>query len=110
MKRCRGLTLIELLVALFVFAIMATLAYSEIGRLINNAEFLENSMARMQAIQTTMRFLESDLLQVAPRPVRDELGEGLVGAIQTSATSQFALELSRGGWSNPAGLPRSGTL
>ena len=107
MKRCRGLTLIELLVAVFVFAVMATLAYGAIGRLLNHAEFLENHMARMQAIQTTMRFLESDLLQVAPRPVRDELGESLIAALQTSATSQFALELTRGGWSNPAGLPRS---
>lgn len=107
MKRCRGLTLIELLVALFVFAVMASLAYSAIGGLLNDAEFLEDRLARMQAIQTTMRFLESDLLQVAPRPVRDELGEALVGAIQTSATSQFVLELTRGGWSNPAGLPRS---
>lgn len=107
MKRCRGLTLIELLVAIFVFAVMATLAYAAIARLLDNAEFLEDRMARMQAIQVTMRFLESDLLQVAPRPVRDELGEAFVGAIQTSATSQFALELTRGGWTNPAGLPRS---
>ena len=107
MNRCRGLILIELLVAVFVFAIMALLAYAAIGQLLNNAEFLENRMERMQAIQTTMRFLESDLLQVAPRPVRDELGDTLVSAIQTSVTSQFALELTRGGWSNPAGLSRS---
>ncbi len=107
MKRSRGLTLIELLVAVFVFAVMATIAYAAIARILQNAEFLENYMARMQAIQLTMRFLESDLLQAAPRPVRDELGETLVGAIQTSAASQFALELTRGGWTNPAGLPRS---
>ena len=107
MRRCRGLTLIELLVAVFVFAVMSTLAYAAIARLLDNAAFLEDRMARMQAIQQTMRFLESDLLQVAPRPVRDELGEALVGAIQTSATSQFVLELTRGGWTNPAGLPRS---
>ena len=92
---------------MFVFAVMATLAYAAIARLIDNSEFLEDRMARMQAIQVTMRFLESDLLQVAPRPVRDELGEGFLGAIQTSAASQFALELTRGGWTNPAGLPRS---
>ena len=107
MKPCRGLTLIELLVAVFVFSVMAALAYTAIARLLDNTAFLEDRMARMRAIQVTMRFLESDLLQAAPRPVRDELGEVLVGAIRSAATSPFALELTRGGWTNPAGLPRS---
>ena len=107
MKPCRGLTLIELLVAVFVFSVMAALAYTAIARLLDNTAFLEDRMARMRAIQVTMRFLESDLLQAVPRPVRDELGEVMVGAIQSVATSPFALELTRGGWTNPAGLPRS---
>lgn len=107
MKPCRGLTLIELLVAVFVFSVMAALAYTAIARLLDNTAFLEDRMARMRAIQVTMRFLESDLLQAVPRPVRDELGEVLVGAIRSAATSPFALELTRGGWTNPAGLPRS---
>ena len=64
-------------------------------------------MNRVQDIQLAMRFLESDLLQTAPRPVRDELGEQLLPAIRSDASSQFALEVTRGGWSNPAGLPRS---
>ena len=107
MKPCRGLTLIELLVAVFVFSVMAALAYAAIARLLDHTAFLEDRMARMRAIQVTMRFLESDLLQAVPRPVRDELGEVLVGAIRSAATSPFALELTRGGWTNPAGLPRS---
>lgn len=107
MKPCRGLTLIELLVAVFVFSVMAALAYTAIARLLDNTAFLEDRMARMRAIQVTMRFLESDLLQAVPRPVRDELGEVLVGAIRSAATSPFVLELTRGGWTNPAGLPRS---
>ncbi len=48
-------------------------------------------------------------MQAAPRPVRDELGEGILPALRTSLGSVFALELTHGGWSNPAGLPR-GTL
>ena len=107
MKPCRGLTLIELLVAVSVFSVMAALAYTAIARLLDNTAFLEDRMARMRAIQVTMRFLESDLLQAVPRPVRDELGEVLVGAIRSTATSPFVLELTRGGWTNPAGLPRS---
>ena len=107
MKRLRGLTLIEMLVAVFVFAVLATLTYQALARSLENSEFLTSRMNRVQDIQLAMRFLESDLLQTAPRPVRDELGEQLMPAIQSDASSQFALEVTRGGWSNPAGLPRS---
>ena len=107
MKRLRGLTLIEMLVAVFVFAVLATLTYQALARSLQHSEVLTASMNRVQDIQLAMRFLESDLLQTAPRPVRDELGEQLLPAIRSDASSQFALEVTRGGWSNPAGLPRS---
>ncbi|MEM8817568.1 MAG: type II secretion system minor pseudopilin GspJ [Pseudomonadota bacterium] len=107
MRRVRGLTLIELLVALFVFAVMASMAYAALARMLTNSEILSGHMNRVQDIQLAMRFLESDLLQAAPRPIRDELGENLSPALRSDITSQFALEVTRSGWSNPAGLPRS---
>ena len=107
MRYSRGLTLIELLVAVFVFAIMISLTYGTLDRILQNSEFLNAQMDRVQDIQQAMRFLESDLLQAAPRPVRDELGDQVLGAIQSNVSSQFALELTRSGWTNPAGLPRS---
>jgi general secretion pathway protein J len=66
-------------------------------------------MDRLQAIQRTVRYLGGDLMQAVPRPVRDELGDGFLPAMRTDLGSIFALELTHGGWSNPAGLPR-GTL
>ncbi len=107
MRRLRGMTLIELLVAVFAFAVLASLAYSALGQMLNNSDVLTSRMQRVQEIQLAMRFLESDLLQVAPRPVRDELGESYKYALQSDLSSQFALELTRTGWTNPAGLPRS---
>ena len=107
MMRHRGMTLIELLVAVFAFAVLATLAYSALGQMLNNSDVLGARMQRVQEVQLAMRYLESDLLQTAPRAVRDELGENYRLAIQSDLSSQFALELTRSGWSNPAGLPRS---
>jgi general secretion pathway protein J len=66
-------------------------------------------MARLEAIQRTIRYLDSDLMQAAPRPVRGLLGDGYEPAIRTSFASEYALEVTHGGWTNPAGLPR-GTL
>jgi general secretion pathway protein J len=105
----QAFTLIEVLVALAIFGVMSLLAYAALGTSLSNADLLNARMDRLQAIQRSVRGLSSDLMQAAPRPVRQELGDTLGPAMQTDLTSQFALELTHGGWNNPAGLPR-GTL
>lgn len=108
-RRTMGFTLIEVLVALAIFGVLTTLSYMTIGQTLLSAEFLSDRMDRLQAVQRTVRYLGGDLMQAAPRPVRDELGDSFLPAVRTDLASIFALELTHGGWSNPAGLPR-GTL
>jgi len=105
----RGFTLIEVLVALAVFAIMSALAYGTLNQTMISAEILSARMDRLQAIQRTMRQVSQDFMQLTPRPVRDELGGTLAASLRTNVQSGYALELTRGGWTNPIGLPR-GTL
>jgi len=105
--RQRAFTLIEVLVALAVFGVMSVLAYATLGTTLTNADMLADRMDRLQSVQRTIRYLTSDLLQAAPRPIRQDLGQTLSPALQTSLSSEFALELTHGGWSNPAALPRS---
>jgi len=104
-----GFTLIEVLVALAVFSIMSMLAYSALGSTLSNADYLTDRIDRLQSVQRTIRYLSSDLLQTAPRPIRSELGDTYVPALRSALGSDFALELTHGGWGNPVGLPR-GTL
>jgi general secretion pathway protein J len=108
-RRRNGFTLIEVLVALAVFGVLSVVAYMALGQTLSNADLLGERMARLEAIQRTIRYLDSDLMQAAPRPVRGLLGEGYEPAIRSSFASEFALEVTHGGWTNPAGLPR-GTL
>lgn len=105
----RGFTLIEVLVALAIFGIMSAMAYQALGQSLSNADLLRERMERIQGVQRSMSMLGRDLMQTSPRPVRDILGDGLIPSIRTSLSTEFALELTRGGWPNPAGLPR-GTL
>lgn len=104
-----GFTLIEVLVALAVFGVLSVMGYMALGQTLSNADLLQERMQRLEAIQRTIRFLDSDLMQTAPRPVRDLLGDGYEPAIRSSFGSEYALEVTHAGWSNPAGLPR-GTL
>ena len=102
-------TLIEVLVAMAIFAILSALAYGTLSQTLLSAEILGDRMDRLQALQRTMRLLSDDLYQLSPRPVRDELGDNFNPALSTGFQSGFAIELTRGGWNNPMVLPR-GTL
>lgn len=107
MKFSRAFTLIEILVAMAVFAMMAAMAYGTLNQTMLSAEFLNDRMDRLQALQRTMRLLADDMQQLVPRPVRDELGDNFRPALDTGFQTGYAVELTRGGWSNPVTLPRS---
>ena len=104
-----GFTLIEVMVALAVFGVLSVMAYMALGQTLSNADMLGERMQRLEAMQRAIRYLDSDLMQTAPRPVRGLLGDGYEPAIRSSFGSEYALEVTHGGWNNPAGLPR-GTL
>lgn len=103
----KGFTLIEVLVALAVFGVLSLLAYMSLGQTLSNADMLTERMDRLQSIQRTISYLSSELLQTVPRPVRVELGDAPLPALQSSFASEFALQLTHGGWPNPVGVPRS---
>ncbi len=105
----KAFTLIEVLVAFAIFGILAAFAYGALSQTLLSAEILGERMDRLQAIQKSVRYLSQDFLQLAPRPVRQELGDSFYPALRTDFSSEFALELTHGGWSNPVALPR-GTL
>jgi len=109
MRRSQGFTLIEVLVAMSVFAVMTILAYMSLGQTLANADMLGERMDRLQAIKRTMRYLSNDLSAASPRPVRSELGDTYLPAVMVSAANDFVLAVTHGGWSNPAGLPLDST-
>jgi general secretion pathway protein J len=103
----RAFTLIEVLVSVAIFGILAALAYGTLSQTLSGADMLTVRMERLAAIQRTVRYLSDDFMQLAPRPVRDELGDSFQAALRTGIDSTYAVELTRAGWNNPAGLPRS---
>lgn len=63
--RPHGLTLIELLVALAVFAVLGTLSYRGVAQLAASRAMLGNELERWRAVERTLNIVEADLLQIA---------------------------------------------
>ena len=108
--RQRGFTLLELLVAMFIAAMMFAIGYGAINQAMKNQDALKEQQARMKEILTCMRVIEQDFVQLEPRPIRQPIGDGYLPALlgQSDPTAQPTVQLSRGGWDNPTGVQRPG--
>jgi general secretion pathway protein J len=102
-----GFTLLEVLVAVAIFAIVAVLAYGGYSELTRQSERLSESAARIRAIQSTVQRIVQDFSTLEPRPIREPLGDGVQSALIADSRSDRLAEFTRSGWSNPAGVPRS---
>lgn len=100
-----GFTLIEVVIAMAIFAILAALAYSGLQSVIDSKTHTEAGLERLQAVQMSMLTLSNDLQQIAPRDAQDALG-GKLDKLSTQS-SEYLVEFTRSGWRNPAESPRS---
>lgn len=126
-----GFTLLEILVALAIAALMFAMGYGAISQAITTRAALKAKQARLIELQTAGRVLEQDFVQLTPRPVRQPIGDepaqpalqgspggtqtsGFVSSLgggsgaQSSSTSGTPplVALTRAGWANPTGLQR----
>jgi general secretion pathway protein J len=108
--RLGGFTLVELLVAMAIFAIIGIIALTGLSNFIRQRDLAEERTRRWQEVQLAVRTIVQDLSQIQPRPTRDELGETYQPSVLANPNAQFALEFSRGGWANPGGFNRGTVL
>jgi general secretion pathway protein J len=101
-----GFTLLELLVALAVFAIMATAAYSGLQSVLRVRVAVETESRRLTELQMAFHFLERDLAQTVNRGVRDEYGQ-FRPALEGNSVTGALITFTRAGWDNPLDRPRA---
>ncbi len=102
-----GFTLLEVLVAVVVLGIISVLAYGGYNQLVQQSDILERSAGRTRAIQSTMQRMTEDFAMLEPRPIREPLGESLEPALRSGGGLDTLADLTRSGWTNPAGISRS---
>ncbi|HJT97444.1 MAG TPA: prepilin-type N-terminal cleavage/methylation domain-containing protein, partial [Rhodanobacteraceae bacterium] len=101
--RHRGFSLIELLVALAVFAALAAVAYGGLSEIARARAALDARQDRLAALVRAVSTFERDLGQAVSRPVRGNARGEPLAALQGGADR---IELTRLGFAYPRAGPR----
>ncbi len=98
-----GFTLLELLVAVAIFALVAGLAYAALRNAIGYDDVLAEQSQHLRDLQFAVGIIERDLRLALPRTTRNAEGRSQA-AMRSRGTN---LQLVRGGFANPTGQRRS---
>ncbi|WKE65920.1 type II secretion system minor pseudopilin GspJ [Gallaecimonas kandeliae] len=108
----KGFTLLEVLVAMAIFAMIALYAYRVLNQVMQADKVSQGKSARLAELQQAMLTIERDMLQLTNRQVRFPAGEKQASVLKGQHffldSEDDGLLFTRRGWQNPAAmLPRS---
>lgn len=101
----RGFTLIEMLLAVIIFAFVGVASVAMLDTVAKSDEASRQSIERMEKLQRALMLLERDIWQITPRQVRIN-GEApgkvtLAGAANFIESDDDGISFSHAGWTNP---------
>lgn len=105
-KKQRGFTLLELMIASIIFAIMAIMAYGGLDNVMDNSEASQQALSRLKQTQHTVTILNRDLNQLVQRDIRDGFGT-TQPYLMAGTDVDNLIEFTRSGRVNPGRLIRS---
>jgi general secretion pathway protein J len=100
-----GFTLLELLIAISIFAIIGAMAYGGLQSIMDQQQRTTAHAQRLADLQLAYRVMQRDLEQLVDRRIRNEFGDTVEALIGGSGFE--GLEFSRAGFANPGGFVRS---
>ncbi len=95
--RSHGFTLLELIVALFVSAVMFAVGYAALMQATEQRDAIRSAQNELATLQRAIRLMTLDVTQSDPRPINDILGRGELAALLGANGSGRVLALTRGG-------------
>jgi general secretion pathway protein J len=109
--RSVGFTLIEILVAMAIFAVIGLASTGVLNSVINSDQLSTERFAKLEELQRAMLIIERDILQIVPRSLRvngEAISQKISGGEGVLNSDADGLGFVRGGWHNPQMLlPRS---
>jgi general secretion pathway protein J len=91
-----GFTLFEVLIAVSIFALISTIAMTNLIQVGRAGERISNAQQRLSDIQFAMAYMAKDMTQLINRKVRDKYGDEQ----EQFMLSENVLQFTHGGWSN----------
>jgi len=101
-----GFTLIEVLIAIGLTALVGVIAYGFLNSSIDAYSTHSDRANRLDEINLFFTRLGRDVLHTVDRSIVDEFNEPK-DAMEGGFNTEYLLSLTRGGWPNPRELPRS---
>lgn len=99
-SKAQGFTLLEVLIALSLFAVLSAMAFGGLNQLLSQHQQLQHKQQRFVDLQSAIQVLERDFSQLAPRSIRDAFGDPQA-ALKGSSSPEFTYALSTKTWFNP---------
>lgn len=104
-----GFTLVEVMVALLIFAMLATAGVALLSFSVRAQAASGTKLDDLAALQRTLSIMSADLAQASDRQTRDETGTVLPAFVgEATGQAQPMLRMVRGGWTNLDAQPRAG--
>lgn len=107
MTRRPGFTLVEMLVALFIFGLLAAAGVTVMGYAVDAQAQVRTRMDRIAEFQRMRAILKADLAQAAARRTRGLDGAAAPSAFTGGGTGGALMTLVRRGWENTEDRPRA---
>ncbi|MGH8244057.1 MAG: type II secretion system minor pseudopilin GspJ [Steroidobacteraceae bacterium] len=104
--RQRGFTLLEILVATVILAVMGVIAYRGIAEARVAVANADGHLDRLREVQRAVQLIVTDFRTLTRRPVRESIGDGMRATLLRDPNAVSLVELSHAGWPNGAGTPR----
>jgi general secretion pathway protein J len=108
-RHTAGFTLLELLIAIALFALLGLGTYRMLDAVLRSDEAVRGQEQALRELSRGLGAFERDLAQAIARPIRDGYGDERAAFLGQLAGLEdgVALEFTRAGWRNPTGLRRA---
>ena len=95
-NRKKGFTLLEMLVAIAIFAVVSGIAYTSLNQTVKIGNRVSEADRRLSELQFALAYINQDWMQVSPRKIRNQYGDSENQVVLADNSISF----TRSGWSN----------